>query len=238
MSDEDTIGGGGRHDLTAAEYVLGLLAPEERRMAEFRVASEPGFAAEVAFWERRLGRLADGVAAVAPPAHVWQGIEDRLSAALKPEPERAGLWQSLAFWRTFAIASAALAAASMAGLVYLAQVPSLGPPLLAQLNAESGQASFVAAVNKGGDSLTIVPAALLTGDQQKAFELWLIPPGDKPHSLGLIDPTKPVRITVPETLLPQLNSDAVLAVSLEPPGGSPTGQPTGPVIANGKLASL
>ena len=94
------------------------------------------------------------------------------------------------------------------------------------------------AVNKGGDSLSIVPAALLSGEQQKAFELWLIPPGDKPHSLGLIDPTKPVRISVPETLLPKVNSDAVFAVSVEPPGGSPTGQPTGPVIANGKLASL
>ena len=68
--------------------------------------------------------------------------------------------------------------------------------------------------------------------------MWLIPPGDKPHSLGLIDPSRPVRITVPKSLLPQVNRDAMLAVSLEPPGGSPTGQPTGPVIANGKLASL
>ena len=238
MSDEDTIGAGDRQDLTAAEYVLGVLAPEERRAAEFRIASEPRFAAEVAFWEARLGGLAEAVPAIAPPATVWDGIEARLSASLKVPAERGGIWQSLAFWRTFALASTALAAASLAGLVYLAQVPSLGPPLLATLNAESGQASFVAAVNKGGDSLTIVPAALLSGDQQKAFELWLIPPGDKPHSLGLIDPTKPVRITVPETLLPQVNRDAVLAVSIEPPGGSPTGQPTGPVIANGKLANL
>jgi anti-sigma-K factor RskA len=238
MSDEDTIGGGDRHDLTAAEYVLGVLGAEDRRAAEFRIASEPKFAAEVAFWETRLGGLAESVPAVAPPAKVWAGIEDRLSASLAPPPQRTGFWNSLAFWRTFAIASAGLAAASMAGLVYLANVPSLGPPLLAQLNSESGRASFVAAVNKEGDSLTIVPAALLTGDEQKAFELWLIPPGDKPHSLGLIDPTKPIRITVPESLLPKVNSDATLAVSVEPVGGSPTGQPTGPVIANGKLASL
>jgi anti-sigma-K factor RskA len=238
MSDEDTIGAGDRQDLITAEYVLGVLAPEERRAAEFRIASEPRFAAEIALWEARLGGLAEAVPAITPPATVWDGIEARLSTSLKVPAERGGIWQSLAFWRTFAIASTALAAASLAGLVYLAQVPSLGPPLLATLNAESGQASFVAAVNKGGDSLTIVPAALLSGDQQKAFQLWLIPPGDKPHSLGLIDPTKPVRISVPETLLPQVNRDAVLAVSLEPPGGSPTGQPTGPVIANGKLASL
>src|SRR5512146_227135 len=183
MSDEDTIGAGDRQDLTAAEYVLGVLGAEDRRRAEFRIASEPRFAAEVAYWEARLGGLADAVPAIAPPSTVWDGIEARLSASLKVPTERGGIWQSLAFWRTFALASAALAAASLAGLVYLANVPSLGPPLLAQLNAESGQASFVAAVNKEGDSLTIVPAALLTGDQQKAFELWLIPPGDKPHSL-------------------------------------------------------
>ena len=238
MSDEDTIGAGDRHDLLAAEYVLGVLGAEERRQAEFRLASEPGFAAEVASWEARLGGLAEGIPAVAPPAMVWEGIEARLSASLKPVTEHAGIWQSLAFWRTFAIASAALAAASMAGLVYLAQAPSQRAPLLARLNAESGQASFVAAVSEGGDRVTIVPAALLSGGQQKAFELWLIPPGDKPHSLGLIDPSRPVRINVPKSLLPQVNSNAVLAVSLEPPGGSPTGQPTGPVIANGKLASL
>jgi anti-sigma-K factor RskA len=38
--------------------------------------------------------------------------------------------------------------------------------------------------------------------------------------------------------LARVSDEAVLAVSLEPEGGSPTGQPTGPVIANGKLAQL
>jgi anti-sigma-K factor RskA len=47
-----------------------------------------------------------------------------------------------------------------------------------------------------------------------------------------------VTIKVPLDLLARVNKEAVLAVSLEPPGGSPTGQPTGPVIANGKLAQL
>ena len=177
MSDEDTIGAGEHGDLSAAEYVLGVLGAEERRQAEFRIASEPRFGTEVAFWETRLGGLAGGVRPVVPPTTVWNGIESRLSAALAPVPKREGLWQNLAFWRTFAIASTALAAASMAGLIYLAQVPSFGPPLLAQLNTQSGQASFVAAVNQGEDSVTIVPAAVLSGSQQKVFELWLIPPG-------------------------------------------------------------
>jgi anti-sigma-K factor RskA len=238
MSDEDTIGTDDRGDLTAAEYVLGVLGAEDRRRAEFRIATEPKFAAEVAFWEARLGGLADAVAAVAPPAKVWDGIEARLSASLAPQPERASIWNSLAFWRTFAIASAALAAASMAGLVYLARIPSLGPPLVATLDEQSGQPGFVAAANPADGSVTIVPAALLTGGEQLSYELWVIPPGGKPHSLGLVDPKRPVKVTVPPELLPHVSADSTLAISLEPAGGSPTGQPTGPVIANGKLASL
>ena len=236
MSDDDTIGETNGNDLLAAEYALGVLGPAARRAAERKRAQDPGFAAQVSFWEARLGGLADEVAPITPPEGVWQRIEAKLSDA--PKKQSVGLWQSLAFWRGLAISSAVLAAASLAGLVYIAELPTQGPQLFARLDAESGQASFVAAVDKGRDSVTIVPAALLSGDQQKAFELWLIPPGDKPHSLGLIDASKPVQIRVPKTLLPQLSRDAVLAVSLEPPGGSPTGQPTGPVIANGKLASL
>jgi anti-sigma-K factor RskA len=238
MSDEDTIGGDDRHDLTAAEYVLGVLGAEDRRAAEFRMAAEPKFAAEVAFWEARLGGLAESVSPVVPPAKVWAGIEDRLSASLQPQPKRAGFWNSLAFWRTFAIASAGLAAASMAGLVYLANLPSLGPPLLATLDEQTGKPGFLAAANPADGTVTIVPAALLTGAQPQSYELWVIPPGGKPHSLGLIDPKRPVKVVVPPELLPHVSRDSTLAVSIEPVGGSPTGQPTGPVIANGKLASL
>ena len=236
MSDEDTIGAGDRHDLTAAEYVLGVLGAEDRRLAELRLAREPKFAAEVAFWETRLGGLAEEVQAVTAPAQVWQRIEAQISAA--PSPARAGIWQSLAFWRTFAIASAGLAAVSMAGLIYLANVPSLGPPLLARLDEQSGQPGFLAAANPADGSVTIVPAALLSDEQQQSYELWVIPPGGTPHSLGLVDPKRPVKVVVPPDLLPHVSADSTLAITLEPQGGSPTGQPTGPIIANGKLASL
>ena len=126
----------------------------------------------------------------------------------------------------------------MAGLVYLAQIPSLGPPLLATLDEQSGQPGFLAAANPADGTVTVVPAALLTGGLQQSYELWVIPPGGKPHSLGLIDPKRPVKVVVPPELLPHVSADSTLAISLEPVGGSPTGQPTGPVIANGKLASL
>ncbi len=97
--------------------------------------------------------------------------------------------------------------------------------------------NFVATVGADGTSLTIVPAALLTADK-RSMELWLIPQGGKPASLGLIAAGQPVRINIPAELLKQMGSGATLAVSLEPLGGSPTGQPTGEVIAHGNLTRL
>ncbi len=98
---------------------------------------------------------------------------------------------------------------------------------------------FVAAANPADRSLAIVPAALLDGGPAPtSFELWVIPPGGTPHSLGLVDPSKAVRVVVPPELWPHVSADSVLAITVEPPGGSPTGKPTGPVIANGPLATL
>jgi anti-sigma-K factor RskA len=234
MSENDHIARRDEEDLLAAEYVLGVLSLRERREAEIRLEQEPAFAREVADWEVRLCGLADGVRPVTPPPRTWNRIEAALAAANAAKP---GLWQSVTFWRSFAIGSAALAAASLTALAYVGLVAPQREPMLATLGGSGGQPNFVAAVSPRGDSLMVVPASLLTSDP-RALELWVIPPGDRPHSLGLIPPGQPVRIDVPPALRARLTPDAVLAVSLEPPGGSPTGQPTGPVIANGKLTSL
>jgi anti-sigma-K factor RskA len=45
-------------------------------------------------------------------------------------------------------------------------------------------------------------------------------------------------VPVTPSLQQQLEQGAVLAVSVEPPGGSPTGQPTGPVVATGDLKNI
>ncbi len=222
--------------VVAAEYVLGLLGSAERRVADERLASDLAFVAQVEFWEERLSGLADAVRPVTPPDRVWANIAQ--AVAPPPEPDdRKSLWNSLVFWRPFALGCAVAAAASVGVLTYVELLPKPRAPMLATLGISGGQPGFVAAVGGNGRSLVVVPAALLTGDQ-RAMELWLIPAGDKPHSLGLIEPGRPVTLTVPPELQARLTTDAVLAVSLEPPGGSPTGAPTGPVIANGKLTSL
>jgi anti-sigma-K factor RskA len=113
----------------------------------------------------------------------------------------ASLWQSIAFWRSFAIGAATLAAASIAALAYIGLVPASRPPLMATLAGSSGQPNFVAAVTATGNNLVVVPAALLTNDP-RAMELWLILPGpnQRPHSLGLIQPGQPIRLTIPPDL--------------------------------------
>jgi len=237
MSDSGAGDEDDRGPPSAAEYVLGVLSAHERRAVEQRITREPAFAREVAFWEERLGGLAEGIPPVRVPSGVWTRIEVALDRGSRLTT-RSGLWQSLAFWRGLALGASALAAACLAALFYLAQSPTLRPPLVAKLDETSGKSGFFAAANPADGSLTIVPAALLTGQEQQALELWVIPSGGKPHSLGLIDPGRSVKVMVPPELRPHVTADSVLAISVEPPGGSPTGQPTGPVIANGKLAAL
>lgn len=236
MTDDRTIIQEESDKLAAAEFVLGVLGAADRRAVQQRLIHDQRFANEVAFWEERLGGLAEAVAPVAPPDRAWS----RIARAVRiPEPARPRetLWQSLVFWRSFAIGSAALAAASIGALTFVEITPAPRAPMLATLGASTGQPAFVAAINAGGTGLLVMPAALLTSDP-RAMELWLIIAGDKPHSLGLIAPGQPVRLQVPPDLVGRITTDAALAVSMEPPGGSPTGQPTGPVIASGKLTSL
>jgi anti-sigma-K factor RskA len=237
MSENDHTAPEENGRLAAAEYVLGVLSADERRTLEQRIAREPELAREVAYWEERLGGMADSIPPVAPPADAWSRIEAAVSPPAAASPRAVALWDSLGFWRAFGISAAVLLLINIAAVAYLARVPAPRTPLMASLGQQSGQPGFVAAVGIDGTSLTIVPAALLTSDQ-RAYELWLIPAGGKPHSLGLIAPGKPMQISVPRELIPQVRSGATLAVSAEPPGGSPTGQPTGPVIAHGNLTSL
>ncbi len=232
MSDAHDHTGLPEDELLAAEFALGVLAGEERAGAARRVARDPGFAALVSAWEERLAPWAGELDEVAPPPEVWEGIAAALAA---PSPARGGLWQSLVFWRGLALASGVLAAASIAALIYLGTLaPSM--PLVAAIDG-GGHHHFVATVDPKRTTIAVVPAAY-SGNAGRVPELWLIPPGGKPQPLGLLSAERTVTIAIPRALVAETTRNAVLAVSLEPPGGSPTGQPTGPVIATGKLTNL
>ena len=218
-------------DLLAAEYALGVLAAAERAAAEQRVAREPAFARLVTDWEQRLSPWATEIAEVAPPPQVW----DRIAGALPAQTRASGLWQSIAFWRGLSFAAGGLAAACLAALIYVGAFTQQ-QPLVAAIEG-GGHRHFVATIDARRGTVAVVPAAF-SADATRVPELWIIPPDGRPRSVGLLRADQTVTLTLPPELAMLAKDNAVLAVSLEPPGGSTTGLPTGPVIATGKLTSL
>jgi anti-sigma-K factor RskA len=219
-------------EAAAFEYALGVLTATERAAVERRAAGDAAFARLIAYWEMKLSPWAESVAPVTPPPQVWSRIAAALPLAAAEKPR---LWENLAFWRGLTFASGALAAACFAALVYLGNAPSRAP-LIASIDG-GGHRHFVATVDVGRGSIAIVPAAY-AADATRVPELWLIPPDGKPRPLGLLSADRAVTIVLPADLAALTSGAAVLAVSLEPQGGSPTGLPTGPVIAQGKLTTL
>lgn len=219
-------------DTLAAEYVLGVLDAAGRTTVERRIAREPGFAVLVEAWQAKLVPWTDDIAPVQPPLDVW----NRISAALPAQrPQSGGLWNSLMLWRWLTAGAGALALASLLALFVLTNQPAQSP-LMAAIEG-NGIRQFVATLAPGANTIAVVPAAY-SADASRVPELWLIAPGDKPRSLGLIKVDGTTTIAVPAALRPLATGQAVLAISLEPPGGSTTGAPTGPVIGQGKLTAL
>src|SRR5262249_13906623 len=218
-------------ELSAAEYALGVLAGAGRDAAARRVARDRAFAALGAAWGERVAPWGAEIRESAPPPQVWERI-----AGHTPRPERAGprFWQSLVFWRSFGIVSA-LAAACLAVLLYLS-AGSQPASLVASIEG-GGERIFVAAVDVKRAAIAVVPATYRP-DPTRVPELWLIPSGGKPLPLGVLPAARPPQIAIPSAFADQARRGAVLAVSLEPPGGSPTGQPSGPVIGSGTLTNL
>jgi len=218
-------------ELLAAEFVLGVLEGADRTAAQRLYQHDLTFAAMVADWERRLMPWAAEIDEAAPSASVWNAIAAQLPGESAPRPS---IWQSLAFWRIFALAST-FAAACLAVVIYLGTVNQQGP-LIAAIES-GGTRSFVATVDVKRGTVAIVPASF-SADATRVPELWIIPDDGKPRPVGLLRADATVTLALTPELAEFARNRATLAVSLEPPGGSPTGAPTGPVIGAGKLTSL
>jgi anti-sigma-K factor RskA len=231
----------GRHprDAEAFEYALGSGSREERQAFSRELERDPGLAAAVRYWDERLAALAAAIPPQAPSDGLLDAISSRLEAGASPNAgnvvdigEVIRLRRSRAVWRSIAAGAGSLAAA-----LALWVAAERFPP-------RSQESGLVAVVNRSGD----LPALIVRVDQRagvvqvravameapsgRALELWSVAQGGAPRSLGL------VASGMTRTPMPRdrgLAEGVTLAVSVEPPGGSPTGSPTGPVIYSGRL---
>ncbi|MCA8017578.1 anti-sigma factor [Burkholderia metallica] len=232
-------------ELRCAEYALGVLDADARRELEASAARDPALHATLERWQRRLAPLADDVTPVDPPARIWTRIQHDLGFITSPRPRSAapsgGWWNSVRLWRWVGIGASAAALGLLA--VNVIRVDEAPPRpaaddnhyMAATLAQTDGVARWTATVDLRRARMVVVPANTPPVAADRSTELWLIPPNAKPISLGVFASNAPASMTLPQAIVAQLDARAVLAVSLEPHGGSPSGQPTGPVIATGAM---
>ena len=222
-------------DRLAADYVAGTLRGPARRRFEALLPAHPVLRDAVRGWHDRLMPMTASVEPEAPPARVWQGIEARIGGAPAATPASSGWWSRLAVWRGFA----GVASAAALGLAVLLAAPDPArPPVVVVLNATGPAAaggavpaSFVASITADGRAMVTKPITTVSVSPDRALELWAVPAQGDPRSLGLISADGTTIVKRGKVL----ENTAALAVTLEPPSGSPTGKPTGPIVYLGKL---
>lgn len=212
-----------RADLLAAEYVLGVLPLSERLAVEAQMKTDSAFAQRVAAWEARLAPLNDDFAEVPAP-----DLMPKIEARLFPTPARPAR-RSLFGWLVSGVLGATTAVALVLVGMALLVPPSAGT-LVAVLGEAEASLRFEARFD--GAALTVIRVAGGAAPDGQVQEVWLIAPDAAPVSLGLLPGD---RLAVPYPAAPV---GWTLAVSLEPAGGSPTGAPTGPVLAAGVITDL
>jgi anti-sigma-K factor RskA len=207
----------------AAEYALGTLRGRARERLKRWMRDDPELRKAIQAWETRLAPMAQLVAPVEPPARVWRQVERQLESRTKSS------WGKALGWMAAGAAAAMVAVAvllplqgdSTAAYVAVLSDPKTNRPVLV---ATAERADKVLRVN------VLDPAIHVAG---RSLELWALPQGGKPRSLGVLSNQERGALKLLAAADQALADVPALAISLEPAGGSPSGQPTGPVLYTG-----
>jgi anti-sigma-K factor RskA len=223
-------------DFAAAEYALGTLDPSERATLAARRLREPELDEAIRGWEARLAPLAEAAPEVEPPRDLLPAIEARIRGAIPEAGVNAAvvtLRRSLARWRAVAIAASIIAAMLAIGFLAREATRQAAPrEYVAILQKDAASPAFEVTVNLDKQELTVRPVAA-RAPAGKSYELWIIDAKLGARSLGVVGDTP--RGASLSAYDPAVVADATYAVTVEPPGGSPTGQPSGAPVFVGKL---
>ena len=224
-------------DALAAELALGLLEGQARADALRLSLSDPAFAAQVAAWEVKLAPLHDEWTDAQPGAAVWSGIERQLADA--PTDKVTAIETRLRRWRAGALLSGAVAAA-LAFVLITQPVPTPTPaaPQLAVARIESDAAGplVLARYNQSNGLMQLRIHGFEPGTL--APELWVIPEGGTPVSLGQIGHAGEAEMTMPPPHRLLMTEGATLAITMEPVSKTPHPAPSSVAVASGKIITI
>ena len=212
----------------AADYAIGLMAPAARRRFEQLLLDDAALRVELAHWQESLASLTETLPQVPVPERVWQGVTARIEPQVLHVPEKRPFWN----WLRVTAALCSIVVLVFLGSLYNRDDARYRATLL------TANAQPALKVEAHADYLQVEPLTLAAVDPGRSLELWAIPADGKPISLGVIPAGGKGKVEMNEAQKALIGKPIALAVSLEPKGGSPTGQPTGPVLYQGALAAL
>lgn len=247
MTESVPSGGGGRPPggepplspedrALAAEYVLRLLGPAARADFEARLVYSRALRDEVAAWEAQFAAMAEAeTQPVAPRPTAKAALMGNLFGELPTRSVR--WWQRAGVWQGTTAATLVLAVGLGALAIRSPDAPTPAPLLVGEI-AGADDSLRLLVLYDGADGSLRLTRTDGVAPPGRVLELWALTSMDEPAvSLGLLQETAEGVVTLPPDLR-TIASDLTLAISEEPPGGSPTGQPTGSVLALGTLADL
>ena len=237
-------------ELLAASHALGTLRGGARRRFEAIAREHPSVRAAALVWQGRLASMAELQPAELPDAAVWVRIKNLIAAeqqnkamaqqrdaAARPATNaaRGGWLSSLALWRSAAAVGAVATLAAVVVGVNLREQLQNAPSVryVAVLSDDASKASMLVTFDPKHRQLVLQRVGSYKEGDDKSLQLWALPPGSAPKSLGVLSEAHALSLPATEA---DVRAVPALAVSLEPRGGVPSARgPTGPVLFKGPL---
>jgi len=216
-----------------AEYALGLMGKAEERAFAQRLDAEPLLFKEYELWLENLSPMVSRLPDPTPSAKLKTRVEHHVFGESIPQSTRRSPW-----WEFLQpkFIGGLLVISLLSLILYRAIPPAFVATHVAELATADQSLAMTAKYDLTAKQLRV---STVTGKPaaNRDFELWVIAGDDPPASLGVITTDATQNIAVPEALTQKLIG-ATLAISDEPLGGSPTGQPTGAVLATAAVGAI
>jgi anti-sigma-K factor RskA len=238
-------------ELLAASHALGTLRGGARRRFEALAREQAPVRAAALVWQGRLAGMTELQTSVAPNPAVWTRIRnmidaeqsalaierqrDAANAKADSEPRQGGWLRSLALWRGATAAGALATVLAVAVGLNLRDQLHNAPAVqyVAVLSDDKDAASMLVTFDPKKKQLVLQRVGGFDEGNDKSLQLWALPPGGAPRSLGVLDNAPGLRLAASES---DVHAVPALAITLEAKGGVPPGSgPKGPVLFKGAL---